>query len=46
MAELSRLSFNQMTAGKATLTEVVDACVRHGVESIGPWRYAVTPDHA
>jgi sugar phosphate isomerase/epimerase len=46
MAELSRLSFNQMTAGKATLAEVVDACVRHDIEWIGPWRYAVTPDPA
>jgi sugar phosphate isomerase/epimerase len=46
MAELSRLSFNQMTAGKATLAEVVDACVKHGVEWIGPWRYSVTPDPA
>ncbi|WP_035349807.1 sugar phosphate isomerase/epimerase family protein [Edaphobacter aggregans] len=44
MADLSRLSFNQMTAGKATLREVVDACVRHGVEWIGPWRHAVGDD--
>jgi sugar phosphate isomerase/epimerase len=44
MAELSRLSFNQMTAGKATLAEVVEACVKHGVQWIGPWRYSVTPD--
>ena len=41
MAELSRLSFNQMTAGKAALGEVVDACVKHGIEWIGPWRYSV-----
>lgn len=46
MAELSRLSFNQMTAGKATLAEVVDACVRHGVQWIGPWRYSVTDNPA
>ena len=44
MAELSRLSFNQMTAGKASLTEVVAACERHGVPWIGPWRYAVSED--
>jgi sugar phosphate isomerase/epimerase len=44
VAELSRLSFNQMTAGKATLREVVDACVKHGVEWIGPWRHAVGDD--
>lgn len=42
MAELSRLSFNQMTAGKATLAEVAAACVHHGVEWIGPWRYSVS----
>jgi sugar phosphate isomerase/epimerase len=44
MAELSSLSFNQMTAGKATLSEVVDACSKHGVEWIGPWRYSVSED--
>ncbi|HEY6376646.1 MAG TPA: sugar phosphate isomerase/epimerase family protein [Edaphobacter sp.] len=41
MNDLSRLSFNQMTAGKRGLREVVDACVRHGVPWIGPWRHAV-----
>lgn len=46
MAPLSRLSFNQMTAGKATLREVVGACVKHGVEWIGPWRHAVGEDPA
>ena len=46
MAEFSRLSFNQMTAGKATLAEVVDACVRHNVQWIGPWRYSVTDNPA
>jgi sugar phosphate isomerase/epimerase len=44
VADLSRLSFNQMTAGKATLREVVDACVKHGIEWIGPWRHAVGND--
>lgn len=44
MAELSQLSFNQMTAGKASLREVVDACVKHGVEWIGPWRHSVGSD--
>ena len=44
MADLSRLSFNQMTAGKAPLRDVVDACVKHGVEWIGPWRHAVGDD--
>jgi sugar phosphate isomerase/epimerase len=31
-----------MTAGRAMLTEVVDACVRHNVQWIGPWRYSVS----
>lgn len=44
MASLERLSFNQMTAGKAGLREVVDACVRHGVQWIGPWRHALDND--
>lgn len=44
MAPLSRLSFNQMTAGKATLRAVVDACVKQGVEWIGPWRHAIGED--
>ncbi|MCU1222186.1 MAG: sugar phosphate isomerase/epimerase [Edaphobacter sp.] len=39
--DLSRLSFNQMTAGKRGLREVVDACVCGGIPWIGPWRYAV-----
>jgi len=39
--DLSRLSFNQMTAGKRGLREVVDACVGGGISWIGPWRHAV-----
>ncbi len=46
MANLERLSFNQMTAGKATLREVVDACARHGIQWIGPWRHALDNDPA
>lgn len=41
MADLSRLSFNQMTAGKASLADVVKACGKHHIEWIGPWRHAV-----
>jgi len=33
-----RLSFNTMTSKNATLRECVDACVRHGVGWIAPWR--------
>lgn len=41
MADPRRLSFNQMTAGKATLREVIDACTSREVEWIGPWRHAI-----
>src|ERR1700722_13797600 len=33
-----RLSFNQITAKHATLKDCVEACVRHGVGWIAPWR--------
>ena len=35
---IERLSFNQITAKHSTLAECVDACVRHGVGWIAPWR--------
>jgi len=31
MDDLARLSFNQITAERASLKQVVDACARHGV---------------
>ena len=37
--EISRLSFNQITAERAGLKEVVDACARHGVPSVAVWRH-------
>jgi len=33
-----RLSFNQITSKHATLQDCVEACVRHGVGWIAPWR--------
>jgi len=36
---ISRLSFNQITAERATLKEVVDACARHGVPYVAVWRH-------
>ena len=36
---ISRLSFNQITAGRATLKEVVEACARHGVPYVAVWRH-------
>jgi sugar phosphate isomerase/epimerase len=38
---IARLSFNQITAKHATLKECVDACVRHGIGWIAPWRERV-----
>lgn len=38
---LNRLSLNQITLNKLTLPECVDACVRHGVGWISPWRNRV-----
>lgn len=35
---IERLSFNQITAKHATLQECVEACARHGVKWIAPWR--------
>jgi sugar phosphate isomerase/epimerase len=39
MDDLARLSFNQITAERASLTEVVDACARHGVPYLAVWRH-------
>jgi len=38
MTDLQRFSFNQITAKHATLRECAEACVRHGVRWIAPWR--------
>ena len=38
---LSRLSLNQITLNKLSLRECVDACVRHEVGWIAPWRNKV-----
>jgi sugar phosphate isomerase/epimerase len=37
--DLSRLSFNQATAERASLREVVEACARHRIPRIGVWRH-------
>jgi sugar phosphate isomerase/epimerase len=39
MDDLARLSFNQITAERASLKEVVDACARHGVPQVAVWRH-------
>jgi len=38
---LQRLSLNQITLNKLSLAECVDACMRHNVGWIGPWRNKV-----
>ena len=38
MADLSRLSFNQITVNSWSLREALDGCVRHGIPAIGLWR--------
>ena len=38
---LSRLSLNQITLNKLSLPECIDACVRHNVGWIAPWRNKV-----
>jgi sugar phosphate isomerase/epimerase len=40
-AGMDRLSLNQMTLDQWGLEEVIDGCVRAGVEWIGPWRHKV-----
>jgi sugar phosphate isomerase/epimerase len=41
MADRSRLSLNQITTPKWSVTEVAEACVRHGVPSIALWRHKI-----
>ena len=36
------LSFNQATAERASLPDVIDACARHGVPGISIWRHKLT----
>lgn len=38
-SDAGRLSFNQATAERASLPDVIDACARHGVPYISIWRH-------
>ncbi|GAA3025144.1 sugar phosphate isomerase/epimerase [Streptosporangium longisporum] len=38
---MSRFSLNQWTTKRWSVAEVVDGCVRHGVEAVGLWRQDV-----
>ena len=39
LTDARRLSFNQATAERATLAEVIESCARHDVPSVGIWRH-------
>ena len=39
MADLSRLSFNQITLERLSLREAIDAAKKHGIPWIAPWRH-------
>ena len=41
---LRRLSFNQITADKRSLEEVVECCARADIEWIGAWRHKIQKD--
>ena len=42
--EMRRLSLNQMTIDKSSLTEAVDACMHMGIPWIGAWRHKIQPN--
>jgi len=39
LRDASRLSFNQATAERAALSDVIESCARHGVPGISIWRH-------
>jgi sugar phosphate isomerase/epimerase len=39
LPDVQRLSFNQATAERASLPEVIEACAHAGIPSIGVWRH-------
>ena len=41
MNGISRLSFNQITADRVSLAQVVDACARHEIPYVGLWRHHI-----
>jgi sugar phosphate isomerase/epimerase len=42
LRDATRLSFNQATAERASLPDVIEACARHGVPGISIWRHKLT----
>ena len=41
MAEISRLSLNQITISTWSVSQAVEGCVRHGIPSIALWRHKI-----
>jgi sugar phosphate isomerase/epimerase len=41
MAEISRLSLNQITVPSWSVSHAVEGCVRHGIPSIALWRHKI-----
>ena len=41
LVDVSRLSFNQITADRNTLPQVVEACARHGISWVSLWRHKI-----
>src|ERR1700760_4309623 len=41
MAEITRLSFNQITISNWNVSQAVDGCARHGIPSIALWRHKI-----
>jgi sugar phosphate isomerase/epimerase len=41
MADIKRLSLNQMTTANWSVSQAVEGCVRHGIPSIGLWRHKI-----
>jgi sugar phosphate isomerase/epimerase len=41
MAEITRLSFNQITISNWSVSQAVEGCVRHGIPSIALWRHKI-----
>ena len=39
LKDAARLSFNQATAERASLSDVIESCARHGVPGISIWRH-------
>jgi sugar phosphate isomerase/epimerase len=39
LEDAARLSFNQATAERASLSDVIESCARHGVPGISIWRH-------